>query len=85
LENLGNIPCVLDTSQFNITLALLDGITNKFGRAGFTLGSDDSSLLLLTGLVDEEGGSLSVLLCDLFSFDGGGELGRECKMLGFHR
>lgn len=81
LQDLRNISGVLDTSELDITLALLDGVTNKFGRAGFTLGSDDSGLLFLAGLVDEKSGSLGFLLGDLFGFNSGGELGRECKVL----
>jgi hypothetical protein len=39
-------------------------------------------LLLLTGFVDNKGGSLRFLLCDLLGFDCGGEFGREGKVLG---
>jgi hypothetical protein len=40
-------------------------------------------LLLLSGLVDDEGGTLGVLLGNLLGFDCGGELGGECKVLRF--
>lgn len=81
LQDLRNISGVLDTSELDVTLTLLDGVTDKFGRAGFTLGSDDGGLFLLAGLVDEESGSLCFLLGDLFGFDGSGEFGGECKVL----
>jgi hypothetical protein len=81
LQDLCNISGVLDTSELNVTLALLDGVTDKFGRAGFTLSADDGSLFLLTGLVNNESGSLGFLLGDLFGFDGSGEFGGECKVL----
>jgi hypothetical protein len=38
-------------------------------------------LLLLPGLVDDEGGTLGVLLGNLLGFDCGGELGGEGKVL----
>jgi hypothetical protein len=38
-------------------------------------------LLFLPGLVNDEGGTLGVLLSDLLGFDGGGELRREGKVL----
>lgn len=81
LQDLRNISGILDTSELDVTLALLDGVTDKFGGAGFTLGSDDGGLFLLAGLVDEEGGSLGFLLGNLLGFDGSGELRRECEVL----
>jgi hypothetical protein len=81
LQDLRNISGVLDTSKLDVTLALLDGVTDKFGGAGFTLGPDNGGLFLLAGLVDEESGSLGILLGDLFGFNGGGELGGECEVL----
>lgn len=81
LQNIGDVPCVLDTSQFDVSLALLDSVTDKLRGAGFTLGTDDGGLLLLTGLVDEESCTLGFLLSDLLCFNGGGEFGRECEVL----
>lgn len=81
LQDLRNISGVLDTSELDVTLALLDGVTDKFGRAGFTLGSDNGGLFLLAGLVDEESGLLGFLLGDLLGFDGSGEFGGERKVL----
>jgi hypothetical protein len=72
---------VLDLAQLNITLALLDGVTNQLGRAGLTLGADNEGLLLLAGLVDNEGGTLGVLLGNLLGFNGSGELGGEGQVL----
>jgi hypothetical protein len=81
LQDLRNISGVLDASELHVTLALLDGVTDKLGGASFTLSSDDGGLFLLAGLVDEESGSLGILLGHLFGFDGSGELGGECKVL----
>lgn len=72
---------VLELTQLNVTAALLDGITNQLGGAGFTLSADNHGLLLLAGLVDNEGGTLGFLLGDLLGFDCGGEFGREGKVL----
>ena len=81
LQNLCDIPCVLELPEINVTPALLDGVTNQLGGAGLTLGADDGGLLLLAGFVDDEGGTLGLLLCDLFGFDCGGELGGESEVL----
>ena len=81
LENLSNVTGVLNLTELNVTLALLDSVTDKFGRAGLTLGADNESLLLLAGLVDHECGTLGVLLSDLLGFNSGGELGREGQVL----
>ena len=81
LQNLCDIPCVLELPEINVTPALLDGVTNQLGGAGLTLGADDGGLLLLAGFVDDEGGTLGLLLCDLFGFDCGGELGGEGEVL----
>jgi hypothetical protein len=64
---------VVKLTQVDVGSALLDGVTNQLGGAGFTLGSDNHGLLLLPGLVDDEGSTLCVLLSDLFGLDGGGE------------
>ena len=81
LQNLRNISGILDTSELDVTLALLDGVTDKFGRPGFTLSSDDGGLFLLTGLVNKKSCSLRFLLGNLFGFDCSRELGGECKVL----
>jgi hypothetical protein len=74
LKDLRNIPCVLKLPEINIRTGLLNGITNKLGRACFTLCADYHSLLLLTGFIDNEGCALGFLLRDLLSFDCGGKL-----------
>jgi len=83
LDQFGNVPSILDLTQLNVTPGLLDRFADELRRAGFSLGSDDHGLLLLSGLVDHECGALGVLLSDLLGLDGGGELGRECQMLLF--
>jgi hypothetical protein len=75
LQDLCDLPGVLKLPQVNVRPALLDGVTNKFSGAGLTLGADDGGLLLLAGFVDDEGGALCLLLCDLLGFDGGGKFG----------
>jgi hypothetical protein len=82
LQDGGNVSGILEFTQLNVTAALLDGVTNQLGGTGFTLGANDHGLLLLAGLVDDEGGALGFLLGDLLGFDCGGELGREGKVLG---
>jgi hypothetical protein len=82
LQDGGDVSGILELTQLNVTAALLDGVTDQFGGTGFTLGADDHGLLLLAGLVDDEGGTLGFLLGDLLGFDCGGELGREGKVLG---
>lgn len=81
LENLRDVACILEFSQINIGPALLDSITNQLCRTSLTLGSDDGGLLLLAGLVDNEGSALGLLLGDLLGFDSRSEFGREGKVL----
>lgn len=81
LQDLGNVLGVLEFPQVDIGPGLLDGITNELGGTCLTLGADDGSLLLLAGLVDDEGGPLSLLLRNLLGFDCGSELGGESQML----
>lgn len=81
LEDLSNVPCVLDLSELNVTLALLDRISDQLRRASLTLCADDSSLLLLAGLVDNESSSLGLLLGDLLGFNSSRKLGGEGKVL----
>jgi hypothetical protein len=82
LQYLSDIPRILDPSKIHVTSALLDGVTNEFRGAGFTLGANDGGLLFLAGFVDNESGALGFLLSYLFGFDCGGEFGREGKVLG---
>jgi hypothetical protein len=82
LQDGGDVSGVLEFTQLNVTAALLDSVTNQLGGTGFTLGANDHGLLLLAGLVDNEGGTLGFLLGDLLGFDCGGELGREGEVLG---
>ena len=72
LQNASNIPRVLNPPQIDIASALLDGVADEFGGAGFTLGAYDGGLFFLAGFVDDEGGALGFLLGNLFGFDGGG-------------
>ena len=81
LQNLRNIPCVLDPPQIHITPALLDGVADELGGAGFSLRAHDCRLLLLAGLVDDKGGTLGFLLGDLLGFDGSGKFGGEGEVL----
>ena len=82
LQDGGDVSGVLEFTQLNVTAALLDSVTNQLGGTGLTLSADDHGLLLLAGLVDDEGGTLGFLLGDLLGFDCGGELGREGEVLG---
>ena len=81
LQNLRNIPRVLDPPEIHITARFLDGVTDEFGGASFSLGAHDGGLLFLASFVDDEGGALGFLLGDLFGFDGGGEFGGEGEVL----
>jgi hypothetical protein len=83
LQNLCDALRVVELPQIDVGPRLLDGVTNELGGSGLTLGADNGGLLLLAGLVDDEGGALGVLLSDLLGFDGGGELGGESEMLGY--
>lgn len=81
LQDLGNVARVLDLPKLDVTLALLDRVSNQLGGAGLTLGTDNESLLLLAGLVDQESRPLGFLLSNLLGFDGGREFGGEGQML----
>ena len=83
LQNLCNALRVVELPQIDVGPRLLDGVTNELGGSGLTLGADNGGLLLLAGLVDDEGGALGVLLGNLLRLDGGGELGGEGKVLGY--
>lgn len=84
LEDGSDVSGVLELTQLNVTAALLDGITNQLGGTGFTLSADNHGLLLLAGLVDDEGSTLCFLLGYLLGFDCGGKFGREGKVLETH-
>jgi hypothetical protein len=75
LQDLRDILGVLKFPQANIASTLLDGFADKFCGTSFTLGTDNRGLFFLTSFVDYECGSLSFLLGDLFSFNGGGKFG----------
>jgi hypothetical protein len=81
LEDTGNSLGVVELTQINVRPALLDGITDQLCGASLTLSSDHHGLLFLPGLVNDEGGTLGVLLSNLLGFDSGSELGRESKVL----
>lgn len=81
LQNVGDLSGVLELPQVDVAARLLDGVTDELGRTGLTLGADDGGLLLLAGLVDDEGGTLSLLLGDLLGLNGGGELGGKGEVL----
>jgi len=81
LQDLGNGSRVLDSLQINIRPTLLNSVSNQLCRSCLTLGSNNHSLLLLAGFVNNKCGSLCLLLCNLLCFDSGRELGRECKVL----
>jgi hypothetical protein len=82
LQDLGDVAGVLELAQVDVGARLLDGVTDELGGAGLTLCADDGGLLLLAGLVDDEGGALGFLLGDLLGFYGGGEFGGEGEVLG---
>lgn len=81
LQDLSNVPCILDLSELDVTLALLDRISDQLCRASLTLSADDRGLLLLTGFVNKESCSLGLLLGDLFGFNCSREFRREGKVL----
>lgn len=81
LEEAGNVAGILDLAELDVALGLLDGLSNQLGGPRLSLGPDDHGLLLLAGLVDNEGGPLGLLLGNLLGLDRGSELGRECQVL----
>lgn len=60
-QDCGNAPCILNSPKLDIASRLLDCITNKLGRAGFSLCFNNHSLLLLTSTIDNKGSSLGFL------------------------
>lgn len=81
LELSSNQSSVLDLLELYVGLVLLDGLSNQLSRAGLTLCLDNHGLLLLACLVDNEGGSLGLLLGNLLGLNGGCEFGREGEVL----
>ena len=70
----------LDSAKVKEGRGPVHGLSEKFGCLGFTLSLDNSGLFVLHGLFDLELGSLSLLLGDLFLFDGLRELRAEVKV-----
>lgn len=63
-----------DPSQFEEGRpGLFHGFPEQFGAFGFTFSLDDHGALFFAGAIDDEDGTLSLLLGDLFGFDGVGE------------
>lgn len=81
LQDLRNVPRVLDLAQLDVALALLDRLADKLRRPRLTLRAHNKRLLLLACFVDQERGALGLLLGDLLRFDGRGEFGREGQVL----
>lgn len=81
LQDLSNLASVLNLTQLNVALTLLNGLSNQLGGTGLTLCADNESLLLLASLVDQESSTLSILLGYLLSFNGSSEFGREGQVL----
>ena len=81
VQDLSNVTSIFNLPELNVTLALLDGVTNKLRGAGLTLCADNEGLLLLAGLVDHECSTLSFLLCDLLGLNRGCEFGGEGQVL----
>jgi len=81
LQDAGDVARVLELAQIDVGARLLDRVTDQLGRARFTLRPHDVRLLLLSRLVDDEGGALRLLLRDLLGFNSGGEFGGEGKLL----
>lgn len=81
LQDARDVLGVLELPEVDVRVALLDGVTDQLGRARLTLRPYDHGLLLLSRLVDDEGGALGFLLRDLLGFYGGGEFGGEGELL----
>jgi hypothetical protein len=60
--------------------SLLQSLTDQIRSLGLPLGADNSSEFLLLCLFDNVASPFSVLLGDLFLFDGRSEFFSECKM-----
>lgn len=73
-----NLSAGLDLSNLNQSIArLVDSLSNGICTLSLALSSDNVSLPLLLGLLDDETGSLGVLLGNLLLLDGLGELAAE--------
>lgn len=70
----------LDSAEVKEGRRPVHGLSEKFGCLGFTLSRDNSRLFVLLGLFDLELGSRSLLLGDLFLFDGLRELRAEVEI-----
>eukprot|EP00128_Syssomonas_multiformis_P016046 Colp12_sorted_trinity150504_noHs@1748 len=81
----GNFLRGIDLTELNETLAsLLKGLGNHLGSLGITLSADDVGKLLLLGLLDNEAGTLSLLLGNLLLLDGLSELTTEGEVGNGH-
>lgn len=70
-----NFPAGLDLTDLDEAVTgLSDSLADDIGTLGFTLGTDNVGLALLLGPLDDEAGSLGVLLRNLLLLDGLGEL-----------
>lgn len=74
-QGLRNLPACLNLSDLDQAVAALcDGLGDGVGTLGLTLCADNVGLSLLFGLLDDEAGTLGILLGDLLLLDGLGEL-----------
>ena len=83
-HNSSDLTSSLDPSQLEESWRCGEGGTKELGSLGLTLSLDNGGFLVLEGLVDEELWSLSILLCNLFLFNGLGELGSEMQVRDGH-
>lgn len=74
-QSLRNVPASLNLTDLNQAVTSLgDGLANRLGTLGLTLCADDVGLALLLGALDNETGTLGILLGNLLLLDGLGEL-----------
>ena len=70
-QRLSNLSARLDLSDLHEAVTSLgDGLGDGLGTLGLTLGADDVGLALLLGALDDEAGTLGVLLGNLLLLDG---------------
>ena len=69
--------CSLYASQFDVRWIFCDGLSDKLGRFALSLGFDDGTLFVLQGFLNDELGSLRVLLSDLLGLDRGRKFSTE--------
>mmetsp|Transcript_28017 Transcript_28017/g.47960 ORF Transcript_28017/g.47960 Transcript_28017/m.47960 type:complete len:234 (+) Transcript_28017:318-1019(+) len=74
-DSLGDLLRRLNTTKLQESRVVLDGISDKLGGLGLSLGSDDNRLLLLQGTLHNVLGTLTVLLGHLLG------LHRRCVLL----